>query len=276
MEAGLPDALRTHAERARVEEWAAYPAGLGEDAPRTLLLRARGEGARADAISDDDPDSTSLTARRTPLASHGEAVGTTARRFAEHVGLGPSLIAAVAEGGRWHDLGKLDPRFQTMLHDGDRLAALAAPEPLAKSGRDGRDPIARHAWRLSGLPRRFRHEAVSALLFDALVARSPDRLASEDRQLVRHLIVSHHGNARPLLPPMRDADPTQITAEVEGAPLQLRTPVQQVDWGQPARFEQLGASQQAIRRAISAGASGGTILRGRRTLRRPRKGSLSV
>ena len=32
------------------------------------------------------------------------------------------------------------------------------------------------------------------------------------------------------------------------------------------------ASQQAIRRAISAGASGGTILWGRRTLRRPREG----
>ena len=34
------------------------------------------------------------------------------------------------------------------------------------------------------------------------------------------------------------------------------------------------ASQQAIKRAISARAKGGTILRGRRTLRRPRKGSL--
>ena len=38
----------------------------------------------------------------------------------------------------------------------------------------------------------------------------------------------------------------------------------------------VAASQQAIRRAISAGARGGTILRGSRTLRRPRKGSLFV
>ena len=242
MDESLPCTVRERLSRALDERWSAY--AVGDDEPAILLLQApvaSSTETAVDAISDDDAGSTSLTAQPVSLRSHGEDVGAVARRFAEHLGLPSSLIAAVAEGGRWHDLGKLDPRFQTMLHDGDRLSALAAPEPLAKSGRDGRDPVTLQAHQISRLPRRFRHEAVSALLFDALVARFPDRLSPDEQQLARHLIVSHHGQARPLLSPMRDPAPAHITAELEGATLQLQVPGQQVDWDQPGRFEQLGS-----------------------------------
>lgn len=237
-EAGLPGPVADLVRKAM--GWRAYVADLAEGAIPVVLLNAPRAGVGgADTASDDDESSTSQTAVRVPLRDHGEQVGRTAGDFARRLGLPKELVRAVELAGRWHDLGKADPRFQLMLHDGEQLAALVAKEPLAKSGRDSRDPVARTAHRLAGLPRGFRHEAVSARLFDELTISQPPLFADVDAELVRHLIVSHHGKARPLLPALLDDAPPKTRVEVDGQEVTVDGIPNQLDWTQPARFEAL-------------------------------------
>jgi len=239
LEAPLPGPVADLATAART--WKAYLADVGSGAPVVLLTAPpdRDHGHGGDAVTDDDESSTSQTAARVLLRDHGERVGATAAEFARHLGLHEELVRAVELAGRWHDLGKAEPRFQLMLHDGDQLAALVAEEPLAKSGRDSRDPVARTARRLAGLPRGFRHEAVSALLFDELIAAQPSLTEGVDVALVRHLIVSHHGKARPLLPALLDDAAPKTRLEIDGQEVTVDGDPNQVDWAQPARFEAL-------------------------------------
>jgi len=220
--------------------WRPYPMDLAGSTSPAMLLAAPPAGVRSDdTASDDDEASTSQFAARVPLRRHGEEVGATAADFARHLGLPGELVRAVELAGTWHDLGKADPRFQLMLHDGDQLAALAAKEPLAKSGRDSRDPVARSARRLAGLPQGFRHEALSARFFDELTAAQPSLTAGVDIELVRHLIVSHHGKARPLLPPLVDDAAPKTRVVIDGIEATVDGDPDQVDWAQPARFEAL-------------------------------------
>lgn len=203
-----------------------------------LVELAAGTDVAADQ-SDEDEISTSLTGGQgATLLEHGERVGKLAREFAERLGLAPELARAVELAGRWHDLGKADPRFQVSLYGGDRLAAVTG-KLLAKSGLDPRDPAARQAHRLSGLPRRFRHEAVSGRLVRQLAALRPDLLADVDLELVHHLVVAHHGYGRPLLPPVVDSGAPPVAVTVEGTVVEASPARLQVDWEHPAVFERL-------------------------------------
>ena len=58
------------------------------------------------------------------------------------------------QAGLWHDLGKLDPRFQAMLRQSSPRTAVG--EPLAKSGdvRRGTKKERDEARRFTGIPRR--------------------------------------------------------------------------------------------------------------------------
>lgn len=197
-----------------------------------------------DAVSDEDLLSTSAGPRRQKLRDHGDEVGALARTFAANLELPQHLARAVELAGRWHDLGKAERRFQIMLHEGDEFAADAALEPLAKSGRDPRDSIGRAAWRLSGLPPRFRHEGISGQLVRELFRRSRDLIEGLDAELIHHLVSSHHGFARPVLPPTRDPNSRErrkIEISVEGHDLVLE-PEPQLDWTHPERFERLNGS----------------------------------
>src|SRR5690606_17586218 len=142
-----------------------------------------GQVTPMDAISDDDEGSTSSAPAPQSLEDHSAAVRDLARRFAESLGLPNSVARAVAIAAHWHDLGKADARFQVMLHDGDPLAAQAGGL-RAKSGRDWRDPIAKRARRVAGLPADFRHEAVSGRLVHALVQELPDLVDDVDVELL--------------------------------------------------------------------------------------------
>ena len=239
----LPDeittALRRHAR--------AYPTDFQEtDDGRivALLTVPFRTGSALDAVSDDDTASTSSAPVRQSLPDHGDEVGRLASTFATNLGLNGVLRRTVEVAGRWHDLGKADDQFQLMLHDGDSLGAAAAAVPVAKSGRDPRDPVARRAAQLSGLPRGFRHEAVSARLVDELVGVLGDEVGDLDVDLLHHLVVSHHGHARPLLPPVLDPDAPAVTVQVDGAEAKVDGQ-DQVDWGHPARFERLNAGYGA-------------------------------
>ncbi len=175
---------------------------------------------------DGSDDSNSLTGAATTLAAHLNGVGGKAAEFARSLGLGDELVADLGLAGRAHDLGKVDRRFQLMLH-GDHVAFAMSDEPVAKSR-----PGLRNRRRF-GYPVGARHEFGSAMLLEA----ESDFLASaHDPDLVRHLVITHHGRARPLPLLADDPEPEKLEIEVFGhhfvAPSQVSSEV-----GGPAAAE---------------------------------------
>lgn len=125
------------------------------------------------------------------LASHLDQVRDWAARDARVAGLSEETVAAVGTAGLWHDVGKAHPDFQKFLtadplanviadyielSDGSRLPLLAKPHDDARQ-RTLRSP--------------FRHEALSLVAYRHLYQDA----------LVEHLICSHHGWYRPVVPP---------------------------------------------------------------------------
>lgn len=233
----LPPALRRVLDPSGVE---AQPKVItsGPDVPLIVTLGDQLRRRRRRAASDGgDPSSTALTGEQVTLADHQEAVRERTRAIATHLGFDEMLTEAVALAAAWHDVGKLDPRFQVMLHGGDRLAAdvaLATERPLAKSGMDPRDRRSfRAAHVASGLPAGFRHEVGSATSVRAHVtAEHPDL----DTDLVVHLVGAHHGYGRPLHRPVVDAGVIRLAWK--GTDVEHDTSLT-VDWDAPARFDRL-------------------------------------
>ena len=125
------------------------------------------------------------------------------------------MLDDVRLAGRWHDVGKVDPRFQRLLHGGSEYRALVAPEPLAKSAIPMNDRRARQQAQMrSGYPRGTRHELASlALLESGAAALQP---LAKDWDLVQHLVASHHGRCRPLAPWVPDPAPVELSWELDG------------------------------------------------------------
>ncbi len=108
-------------------------------------------------------------------------------------GVSDELQETLRIAARFHDYGKADVRFQAWLLGGDIMAARYAPKPIAKSGDE---PLGKQE--AAGLPKGFRHELLS-LMF----AEKSD-LRQETRDLILHLIASHHGRCRPIPPLILD------------------------------------------------------------------------
>ena len=87
------------------------------------------------------------------------------------------------------------------------------------------------------------------------------------RDLLLHLVISHHGKGRPLVPPVSDGTLETVSGVVAGASVSAPADLSIVDWDQPARFRRLSdrfgpwglALLEAILirsdHAVSAGAS---------------------
>lgn len=178
--------------------------GENDAGPRGVVFLARfglepekaqetGDESDAPASTEDDV-ADSMPGFGLSLARHSEEVAAMAALFAEKADLPPALVKDVRLAGLLHDAGKADRRFQAWLHHGDPLG----PDPddpgeaLAKSGR----PLPRRAREESGLPDRWRHEALSVRL-----AMANRRLAeAHDPELVLWLVGVHHGHGRPFFP----------------------------------------------------------------------------
>ncbi len=229
------------------EKWGAGDAGAGfgwRPGEDRFVMSALQRNSFEIERDDELVECSSMSAHRVPLRVHHLNVGDRARNIATAIGLPRRIAAAVEAAARWHDLGKLEPRFQAMLCGGDRFEAMLADEPLGKSGTDPND---RSAWRLSrirsGLPSGARHEAWSSAIVQAHLAEST--ADGFDPDLVVHLVASHHGHARPWLPPVSDDHPGVMVAEVDGASIGgavthvTITTEKTVDFGHPLRFARL-------------------------------------
>lgn len=184
-----------------------------------LFARARYTGpmSEPDLFADED-DLTCMSVGEQSLEEHSTLVRQTVEKLAARC-LPEALRQVMVDVAYWHDCGKLDERFQILLHQGDELAALAAKEPIAKSASIPASPAERRALReASGLPQNFRHEMLSVHLADVHAAKPGEPLLAD---LFLHLIASHHGHARPLAPVSDDADPPSVDGKLGDHALSL-------------------------------------------------------
>jgi CRISPR-associated endonuclease/helicase Cas3 len=95
-----------------------------------------------------------------------------------------------------HDHGKADPRTQAFFHGGIR--PLGA-EPIAKSIFGTDDPrTERMARAIAGLPTALRHEIASVAILAKWLTNGAGPEDGIDRDLVLHLVGTHHGQGRPI------------------------------------------------------------------------------
>ena len=159
-----------------------------------------------DAASlDGFDDAPSLTGTEVTLRDHLLGVGAKAAEYGRRLGLSEALVEDLRLAGELHDLGKVDSRFQSQLHGHDPVRLAQSEEPLAKSLRGART---RHgAWPP------VRHEISSV----ALVKSNPSVLErAHDRDLVLHLVGTHHGCGRPLPLIKTDDEPQVLEAAHDG------------------------------------------------------------
>lgn len=194
---------------------------------------------------DESPQGSSMSTRQVTLRAHHTNVGDRARDIADALGLNSRVCSAVENAARWHDLGKVESRFQAMLCGGDQYEAMLVDEPLGKSGIDPGDRTAyRVARQRSGLPQGARHEAWSAALVREHLAETADSYGF-DPDLVIHLVASHHGHARPWLPPVIDGRPRDVEVLLTDSttgPTGTKVVVSSratIDFDHPARFARL-------------------------------------
>lgn len=162
------------------------------------------------------------------LGAHLDSVGELAGRLARSVGLPKRCADAVELAGRFHDLGKADPRFQARLRnfDGSRF--------MAKSGIPSREWAA--ADRVAGWPVGGSHELLGVQMLDAAIAAG---LKIPDEDLVRHLVISHHGAGRPIVKPIERVAELRTEFCYGGTTFVALTDPSRVDWEQPERFRLL-------------------------------------
>ena len=193
-----------------------------------------------DAFGDeDDVASSGISHRRgkpVRLRTHLPGVEDFARGHAVGFGLPEDLADAVARAGLLHDVGKADPRFQSLLK-GTRWVG---GELLAKSAEIAMTPAARRRARENcGYPDGWRHELLSVRMAET----APGLLPSEPelRDLVLHLVASHHGHCRPFAPVVIDRNPAVAEFSIDGHEMRWSCPtgMERLDSGVADRFWRL-------------------------------------
>ncbi|MCY3630456.1 MAG: type I-U CRISPR-associated helicase/endonuclease Cas3 [Bacteroidota bacterium] len=194
------------------------------EVPRLSVIEPKSD------IPIDDLDERSLASIATELALHNEAVGIFAKHICACIGVRTDLADVIERAGRLHDIGKADQRFQQWLNpswkQGDVL--------MAKSD------TPQHRWQerrnTAGWPKGGRHEALSARLVRAWLNKSPGWGDSITRDLLIHLVISHHGKARPLVGPVTDDASLMVNSFISGKSVDASADLGIVDWEQPTRF----------------------------------------
>ena len=181
----VADQLSGDSKRKRIFPGDPSPSGWKERG--SVTLRDAGEGLENDekeirlrlvmpgrdvAIDDHEQAKFDMT-----LADHKSAIVSSVTEIGKKVGLKAAIVDALAVASEWHDRGKNRDYRQRYARKQDE------DEPYAKFA-------GRSDWRiLAG----YRHELGS--LLDAM--RDEAVMKHPERDLILHLIASHHGNARP-------------------------------------------------------------------------------
>lgn len=205
---------------------------LPKEVPRFPLIVKKRESRPSDEF-----DETSLAPASANLEIHGKDVGTLCELIANKVGLAPEVVGVIRLAGRWHDIGKADARFQCWLRSESIANSTDSAAMLAKSH------MPRSLWNAArvaaGWPRGGRHEALSARLVSSWLQAVGGRYEADLADLLIHLVISHHGSGRPLIPPADDGAGTTVASEIEGIRLAATADLSRIDWEQPARFRRL-------------------------------------
>ena len=225
------------------------------------LTRSAVEGG----VLSDEFDEVSLADTAVLLDPHCQAVARRARQIADQLGLAGDLAEVLERAGRMHDIGKADRRFQRWLD----------PEEKHGGVRVAKSNMPRHRWNearaAAGWPRGGRHEELSTRLVRRWIDLRPTLLDPCLDDLLLHLIISHHGSGRPLVPPIADGTTNTLSEPVEGILVESPADLSVIDWDQPLRFRQLNdrfgpwglALLEAILRqadhAVSAGVDIGNL-----------------
>jgi CRISPR-associated endonuclease/helicase Cas3 len=188
----------------------------------------------SDALTEDDD--SSFRAVEVTLRDHSTDVQALASQYALSLGLSSELAEDLALAAWLHDVGKADPRFQRWLVGGSEVRAAALAEPLAKSALPAGNRLQRRvAQERAGYPRGYRHELLSLYM----VAGDDTALSTaHDRDLVLHLVASHHGWCRPFAPPIDDPADIAVDLDHGGAALagSTRHRLARLDSGVSDRF----------------------------------------
>lgn len=190
----------------------------------------------ADRFSDEDDAAASGTVR-VPLLEHLPGVAAYAKRFAAGCGLYETLIDAIERAGLLHDLGKADPRFQALLRNGnpwtgDVLLAKSDDIPQSRSAYE-------RARKAAGYPEGGRHELLSVRLVENATGLLPNDETLRD--IILHLVASHHGYCRPFAPVVFDEKPLDVQLKFQGQMLVCSsdTGMERLDSGAADRFWRL-------------------------------------
>ena len=209
----LPGWLNVFLERVRDGRYEQHPAG-------GLVLRAQKaasqNGGEQDLFADDD-DLMSAAGQEVPLDVHSTSVERAVDKLAQRC-LPDEFNEPLKTAAYWHDVGKLDERFQIMLREGNEL--VSRPEaPIAKSAAVPNSPARRRAIRAaSGLPDNFRHEMLSIQLAERFL---PNDNSAELNDLLLHAIAGHHGHGRPFAPVSPDPMPRAIHGVHAGVTIEV-------------------------------------------------------
>jgi CRISPR-associated endonuclease/helicase Cas3 len=166
------------------------------------------------------------------LSEHSIGVAQRCGQNARH--LPAPLQKGLHDAALLHDLGKLDPRFQALLY-GCLLHALGGSDPLAKSDRAFSPAAEKQLRQALNLPDGFRHELVSA----KIVADAEAWRHHPERDLVLHLIASHHGRCRCFAPVVFDEHPEPFevtTGNISTIYVGHSSPMAALTDGVPSRF----------------------------------------
>ena len=187
-----------------------------------LVLRAHKAESQEEGEQDlfaDDDDLLSATGQEVSLGIHSASVERAADKLARHC-LSDEFREPLKTAAYWHDVGKLDERFQIMLRQGNELAMLTGT-PLAKSAAIPDSPARRRAIRLaSGLPDDFRHEMLSLQLAERSLLNGDNAVLDD---LLLHAIGSHHGYGRPFAPISLDPAPPPVCGAHGGMTIEAST-----------------------------------------------------
>lgn len=178
------------------------------------------ENVASEVLTEDD-DSSSFIGVELGLRRHLSDVRAQTESFARNLGLTEHTVSDVALAAWMHDIGKADRRFQQILVGGNELRLAMQREPLAKSAGELRDAAARtRARERAGYPPGYRHELLSV----AMLEQTEGALtAAHDRELVLHLVGSHHGWCRPFAPATDPGPSLSVDFELDGIELRAET-----------------------------------------------------